>query len=94
MSSTAIIDVKQAVTAAIQFLQRLFPDLPDLRLEEVELSEDGEEWLITLGFLVKQPRTALENVLDPEGVDWNRIYKLVRVDAKTGHAKSMKIRSV
>jgi hypothetical protein len=53
-ASQIMIDVKIAVNAAYEYLKSLqdimASSLPDLRLEEVELSEDQSFWLITLGF--------------------------------------------
>ncbi|XDE62112.1 hypothetical protein AB3M80_27190 [Arthrospira platensis BEA 1257B] len=48
-------DVKAAAIAAKQYLISLWEtmgnlDIQDLRVEEVELSEDDQSWLITLGF--------------------------------------------
>jgi len=59
------IDVRKAVVATINYLES-FKDLmgsgfEDLRLEEVELSEDKQYWLITLGFTL--PRDKLKQNL-------------------------------
>lgn len=46
------IDVKQAVMAAFSYVSELYPkeQVNDLRLEEVERTEDGKYWLVTVGF--------------------------------------------
>jgi len=51
-------------------------------VEEIELSEDGELWLVTLGVLKELP------AFGP------REYKLFKVDAYTGDVHSMKMRRV
>lgn len=84
-------DVKVAAMAAKQYLISLGGtmdnlDIQDLRVEEVELSEDDKSWLITLGF------TRLGEVL--ETCRYQREYKIFKVDAETSQVKSMKIRQV
>ena len=89
------IDVHEAVKAAIGFFEKSFAHekTNHLQLEEVELSEDGRFWLITVGYddpvavmseLVKAPL-----LLRPRPL---RKYKVVRVDAETGKAVAVKIR--
>lgn len=93
------VDVKEAVRRALAYLRDLYSDeaLPNLRLEEVELSDDGRHWLITYGF------TAAEQDIESNGL-WSTVggsttrqrrdYKLIQVDAETGVPLSMKIRPV
>jgi hypothetical protein len=54
-----MIGVKQAIRTAADFVAETFSDekLLDVRLEEVELTEDEKTWLITLSFLRKQKAT-------------------------------------
>jgi hypothetical protein len=91
-----MIDVKQAVNTATQFMQNLYSDpLPGLMLEEVELSDDERYWYITLGYSqTKTPSygtlSNLKAFVDPEVT---RVYKLIKVDAATGQPLSMKIRN-
>lgn len=62
----------------------------DLTLEEVQLSDDGRRWLITLGHREAVPVSV--------GLSWPatgmRDYKLFEVDASSGAVVSMKIRKV
>ncbi len=84
-------DIKTAVSTAMTFVKSLYSpqSLRDLLLEEVELSSDETEWLVTIGFslpsednpLIGFGRTSLQ-----------RHYKIVRVNAETGAPVSMKIR--
>ncbi len=48
-----MITVKEAIKAAMQFVAENFGegDLSSLRLEEVEPSKSGNEWLITLSLV-------------------------------------------
>lgn len=82
------ISVQRAVTAAENFIRNMrnsLGNLSDVRLEEVELTEDESLWLITLGFLRPE-----DNVIgEPK-----REYRRFEIDAKTGDFKSMTIRTV
>ena len=84
------IGVKEAVQAATSAIRELLPgeELNDLRLEEVEQSDDERLWLITLGFY-PEPRSELSPLVRPI-----RKYKLFTVDAETGKVRSMKIRAI
>lgn len=92
------IDVKTAVIAANDYLQDVKDlmkiQLESLRLEEVELSEDQREWLITLGFDVPVKTNSLANFMAGTNSIHQREYKLFKVDSETGEVKSMKIRTL
>jgi hypothetical protein len=81
-----MLDVKQAVDIASQYLIALFADkaISNIQLEEVELSEDEKHWLITLSF------TESQQILFPP----RKSYKLFKINADTGQVQSMKIREV
>ena len=83
-----MIDVRQAASAAQNYLAGLASDLnvsaDTVRLEEVELSEDGSYWLITLSY-------AERNVLG--FAIHERTYKQFRVDAE-GEVRWMHIRQL
>jgi hypothetical protein len=81
-----MIDVKQAVDAASQYLATLYANDPpsNVRLEEVELSEDEKYWLVTLSF-----SDTLQVFIPPR-----RSYKLFKINAESGQVQSMKIREV
>lgn len=97
-----MIGVKDAVSSAYQYLQsvqNLIGDqLEDLRLEEVELSEDQQSWLITLGYDIPvKNRSQIEELLSPQNLSrkiFKREYKLFRVNSETGEVEAMKIRTV
>ncbi len=82
-----MIDVKEAVNAAISYVREFRDVLPDqdLRLEETELVDDGGTgvWLITLG-MRKNPFSANEPYT----------YRQFVIDAQDGTVKSMKSRAL
>ncbi len=87
------IDVRAAVLAAKNYIQSL-PGLleykvQDLRLEEVEFSEDRKYWLITLGFIANTTGEEESFFSKKE-----RDYKVFKVNAETGKVESMKIREL
>ena len=82
MANHAMIDVKAAVRAAVDYVREFQELIPprELRLEETEYLESNE-WQITLSFL--------ENA-----VTGLRSYKTFTIDAETGAIRSMKVRSL
>ncbi|MBC7811772.1 MAG: hypothetical protein H7175_11525 [Burkholderiales bacterium] len=100
-TSETTIGVKEAIRIARDHLRYIFADegrpLENLLLEEVELSDDRRNWLITFGFDGPRPERrstfeALQSMRDPERKE--RIYKIVTINASTSQFESMKIREV
>ena len=89
-----LIEIKDAVTAAMDFARRVYDDreLRGLRLEEVEAEPDNLAWKITLGWIEPdyRPLSIVEGMLSQHSAP--RVYKTFLVDAKTGRVQSMKIR--
>lgn len=104
MSTTEVTDAKglttkQAVARAMAAAKEFYAgkEMIDLTLEEVETSDDGKQWLITLGFYLpsKKPASSLDEVFRQiRGTTYEKKYKLFKVDAATGKVGSMKIRNV
>ena len=101
MTHNDAIDVREAVKAAMDYFRRLFK--APVTLEEVELSEDGGDWHVTLGYpdswaesskqtksLLKRHPFSLIEAVDKPALKYKRFV----VDARTGRVKSMKIRDV
>ncbi|MGK0618578.1 hypothetical protein [Meiothermus cerbereus] len=87
-----MLEVKEAVKIATEYIQTLFSEkqIPELRLEEVELTPDNQFWEVTLSFVVREP-TAYLSLGDAART---REYKIFRINAETGQVQSMKIRKV
>lgn len=79
-----MIDVKQAVAAAISYIRDFADYLPakDVRLEETVLDDGEGAWRITLSFV--------DNPL----LMGSRTYKVFDVVAETGEVKSMRVRNI
>lgn len=45
-----MLDVKEAVGKAFEYFATLYPGFSSVQLEEVELTEDADYWLITLSY--------------------------------------------
>jgi hypothetical protein len=105
------IQIRSAVDKAIQFLCNVnavsMNDFKDLRLEEIERSEDDQHWLITLGYTVETvaPKNgsnhdflAMISSDQAQGTMvkpfYERVYKVFKVNIETGTVESMKIRTV
>ena len=83
--------VREAVEKAVTALKDAFFDeeFHDLKLEEVELGDDGNAWYITLGFDRSVDLTSISAAL---GTKWKRIYKVVKLNSETGEAEFIKMR--
>jgi hypothetical protein len=95
--------VKFAVDRSIEHfngMKDLFgKDINNLRLEEIELTEDEKYWLITLGFncKIEQQDEPIINPLNPivkRSDSTERVYKTFKVDGKTGVVKAIKMRNL
>lgn len=95
------LEAKQAATLALEYFKELFPNATgsNVTLEEVELLEDENCWLITLGF-DEPPRTRTSAAeISPINKSFADIFgkssptkrfKVFKVDARTGKVISMK----
>jgi hypothetical protein len=90
-----MVDVKKAVATAVSKMKDVYGQEPaNLLVEEIEQSEEGKHWLITLGFTAPPPLTPqndlqkLSYALRPAV----RLYKVVKIDSTTGEFVSMKMR--
>ena len=84
-----MIDVKSATQGAISSFNHLYDnrlELLKIQLEEVELTEDGKYWLVTLSY-------PIENAI-PGILQVRKEYKVLKLDAETGALQSMKMREV
>jgi|ERR1035438_6245818 hypothetical protein len=94
------INVHKAVKSAIAFFEKSFAAqrTNNLQLEEVELSEDGCFWLITLGYddPAAMTRPSLSDMIMPGAASFRprplRKYKVVRVNAENGKTVAVKNR--
>ena len=87
------IAARTAATASATYLAEIV-DIPKSksRIEEVELTDDGRYWLITLSFDVPvELNPSMGTTLATVG---ERQYKVFKVDARSGEVLSMKIREI
>ncbi len=92
-----MIDVKDAVTIAVDYFLQLFGPNNGLRLEEVELSANESIWLITVGFEVELPLNGstiavMQRLAHGGASPTERKYKVVSVDAESGTVRAVKMR--
>ncbi len=99
-----MIPLKDAVKIAKQFITEVYAhageELQEVGLEEVDRTEDGREWLITIGFTSDKPGARKLNLEHSLGrfvgglSTLTREYKVVHIDAETGEPRTIKIREV
>lgn len=82
------LDARGAAQAAFNYFTALYPSVKAYSLEEIEQTEDGEHWLITLGFDT-----------DAKANGWALMppktkFKVFKVNIQTGEVVSMKIRKL
>lgn len=94
-----MINVKEAVSIAFQYMSDLFDTskFHDFLLEEVELSENGKWWLVTIGWSRPVPpneviQNPMTSILGQSKITYRRSYKVFKIDASNGEVRSMKIR--
>ena len=88
-----MVDVKQAVSKAMESAKGLYEgtEIRSLLLEEVELSEDGKNWLVTIAFTQDSSKSSSSGSASPV---YERAYKVIKLRADTGEVVSMKIRKL
>jgi hypothetical protein len=91
----ANVDVALAVKTAMLFLRNVMQDQRSANalLEEVEQSEDGSEWLVTISVPTPQASASLASVISPTLIE-PRDYRLIRVNAANASVSSMRIRKL
>jgi len=82
-----MINAKDAVDKATEYLKAFFPESEKTQLMEVELSEDKKFWSITISHDT-HPTTPSELMASSRSVK----YKVFRIDTKSGEVLSMKSR--
>ncbi len=84
-----IITAQDAAKLAIEYYREVTGDYNQPSVEEVELSENGNNWLITLG-LRRNVADTLASIYGKAEV----VYKIFEINAHDGKVMSMKIRKV
>jgi len=83
-----MIDVKEAVKNANEYLQAFFPHAQNIQLEEVELDETRKLWLITMSFPDEEDKNAPVSLYARQ-----RRYKIFSISAEDGKVTAMKSKS-
>lgn len=77
---------KAAIEAAVDYLKEILnsKDPLNIKLEEIDQTDDGRYWLITLSY----DDITLENIFE----DNTRTYKVFKIDKTNNEVHSMKLR--
>ncbi len=82
-----MIDAKKAVMIAIDYFKDVYGGSSSgLQLEELEMTEHENHWLVTLSYV--------ENPLAAFTGEPSRSYKIFKISRETGQVVSMKIREI
>lgn len=92
-----MIGIEEAVQAAKSFVQHLYTEdeIRQLRVEEIEASDDDAKWFITLGWVEPAVRRVGGSGFLPTPSEYQaspRVYKKLTIDANTAKVDSMKMR--
>ena len=88
-SKKKTITAQEAAKSAIEYYKEVTGDYNQPSVEEVELSEDGKCWLITLGLR----RSGSDTISALYGKS-EIVYKVFEIDSSDAKVLSMKIRKV
>ncbi len=89
VSKAPPIDVKAAVKIATAYFDQLLQHAySDLAVEEVERSDDGRYWQVTLGYALTDP--SFPSYLTNKSRD----FKVITIDASSGEPTSMKVKKL
>jgi uncharacterized protein (UPF0248 family) len=88
-----LIDQQQAITVARNKAQQLFSDdgAQDFYLEEFEVDEKTDDWLVTISF-VRPVRRQTQLLTSGNYIPNHRLVKVVRINARSGEVTSVKNR--
>lgn len=89
------VGVKDAVKSAVSFVNEMYEGqaLKDLLLEEVEMEQEADAWLVTIGFSLSQEDVSPSHA-STTSRKLRRVYKVVTINAQSGVPLSMKIREL
>ncbi len=86
-----MIEVKQAIKISQDYIKELYSgdEIRDLSLEEVEITEDGQFWLVTMAFTkqMMQPLNPMDAMTGPK---YARFSKELKIETESGRVRSMK----
>lgn len=82
-----MIDLKEAIERAKQFIVELNGETEQFQVEEIMLSEDKKNWIVTVSYYKKiQSPNELQKTL---GLENQRAYKRVVIDSENENVISM-----
>ena len=89
--STELIPIARAVEIASTHLRSLITSAQEMSLEEAEISDDDQNWLITLGYFDAKETAFASGLVQALGHK-PRKYKIFTIRRATGEVRSMKMR--
>jgi hypothetical protein len=80
-----LLNIKEAIQKAKEYLNTIFDNPDNILLEEIQLAEEAPIWIVTLSSDNPHPLKPIEIA-----VGKSRIFRTIRIDAKTGEGISLK----
>lgn len=84
-----LLGLKEAIQKAKEYLFSIYDNPENILLEEIMLSEDAPIWIVTLSFDNPMPLKPFEIAIGK-----SRLFRTIRIDAKTGEGLSLKTMQV
>lgn len=93
------ITAKHAVKMALEYVREMYADsgsqIMDLSLEEIQPTDDGDWWHVTVGFFrLSDPNISPSAYLVAPSSEKKRQYKIVPVNRQTGDIRGLCIREL
>ncbi len=84
-----MIEIKDAVKKAKDFIVELYGEPERIQIEAFNLSDDKKSWNVTYSFWRKaEPINQLQRALEITG---SKVYKTIEIDAEKGDVIGMKV---
>ncbi len=90
-------EIKEVVEKAVEVIKQIYGEtISGIILEEIQLSDDNQKWLVTLSFSREKPKKSKSDVIFPTIYTEThvRVYKRIEIGAKDGKFIGMTIRKV
>jgi hypothetical protein len=87
-----MITIQEAAKAADEFIRKVYGEIEETQLEEIETNDEKTFWFITLSFVIKDATKAnisgpLIGLINP----YQRKFKTLIINAQTGEVTKMKM---
>lgn len=86
-----MIDAKTAADIALKYVEDFYPNYVDFEVEEIDMTDDGNYWLITIG--MQDPHNDSNKMIPIISLQ-RRKFKVVQINKVTKEVRKMYIRNL